>query len=138
MNQAGCGHSPGGRFCHDSAQAFALFWHRTGKGIPLLLARRFAAAKALSLIAGALFVLVFSAADSRAGCEDGADLAVLPSPLTPWKGAPLRVILADEKPFDGELSLIAPDGSVAAKSREVRGGPPYFWFAEVGTPANQK
>jgi len=101
----------------------------------LLLARRFAAAKALSLIAGALFVLVFSAADSRAGCEDGADLAVLPSPLTPWKGAPLRVILADEKPFDGELSLIAPDGSVAAKSREVRGGPPYFWFAEVGTPA---
>ena len=58
-------------------------------------------------------------------------LAVLPSPVTPWKGAPLRVIFAAEKPLDGELSLIAPDGSVAAKSRERHGGPPYFWFAEV-------
>ena len=40
-----------------------------------------------------------------------------------------------EKPLDGELSLIAPNGSVAAKSRERHGGPPYFWFAEVASPA---
>ena len=38
----------------------------------------------------------------------------------------------------GELSLIAPDGSVAAKSRERHGGPPYFWFAEVASPAAGK
>src|SRR5499427_7519161 len=68
-------------------------------------------------------------------CEDAAELAVLPSPLVPWKGAPLRVVFAAEKPLEGELSLIAPDGSVAAKSRERHGGPPYFWFAEVATPA---
>ena len=68
-------------------------------------------------------------------CEDAAELAVLPSPVTPWKGAPLRVIFAAEKPLEGELSLIAPDGSVAAKSRERHGGPPYFWFAEVKSPA---
>ena len=79
-------------------------------------------------------------ADSRAQsssgtCEDAAELAVLPSPVAPWKGAPLRVIFAAEKPLDGELSLIAPDGSVAAKSRERHGGPPYFWFAEVKSPA---
>ena len=70
-----------------------------------------------------------------AGCEDAAEIAVLPSPLAPWKGAPLRVIVAAEKPLEGELSLIAPDGSVAAKSRERHDGPPYFWFAEVASPA---
>ena len=41
----------------------------------------------------------------------------------------MRVIIAAEKPLDGEFSLIAPDGTVAAKSRERHGGPPYFWFA---------
>src|SRR5262249_37080821 len=50
----------------------------------------------------------------------------------------LRVILAVEKPLNGELSLIAPDGSVAATSRDRLGGPPYFWFAEVATPAAGK
>ena len=68
-------------------------------------------------------------------CEDAAGLSVLSSPTAPWKGAPLRVIFAVEKPFDGELSLIAPDGSVAAKSHERHGGPPYFWYAEAASPA---
>ena len=93
--------------------------------------RQFAAAAvtAVLLIAGAFFVVVFSVMDARAEgplglCEDAAELAVLPSPLAPWKGAPLRVIVAAEKPLEGELSLIAPDGSVAAKSRERHGGPP--------------
>jgi hypothetical protein len=95
---------------------------------------------ALLLIAGAFFVFLFSAVESQAQgasgtCEDAAELAVLPSPIAPWKGAPLRVIFAAEKPLAGELSLIAPDGSVAAKSRERHGGPPYFWFAEVASPA---
>ena len=104
-------------------------------------ARQFAAAvTALLLIAGAFFVLLFSVVDARAEgsfgiCEDAAELAVLPSPIAPWKGAPLRVVFAAEKPLEGELSLIAPDGSVAAKSRERHGGPPYFWFAEVASPA---
>ena len=51
---------------------------------------------------------------------------------------PLRVVFAAEKPLDGELSLIAPDGSVAAKSRERQGGPPYSWFVEVKSPAAGK
>ncbi len=68
-------------------------------------------------------------------CEDAADLTVLPAPLAPWKGVPLRVVVAVEKPVDGALSLIAPDGSVAATSRDRQGGPPYFWFAEVPSPA---
>jgi hypothetical protein len=91
-------------------------------------------------VAGAFLVFLFLAVDAqaqgRAGvCEDAAELAILPSPVVPWKGAPLRVIFAAEKPLEGELSLIAPNGSVAAKSRERYGGPPYFWFAEVAAPA---
>ena len=110
----------------------------------MFLERQFAAAvSALLLIAGAFFVVIFSAGDSRAQapsgtCEDAAEFAVLPSPVAPWKGAPLRVIFAAEKPLEGELSLIAPNGTVAAKSRDRHGGPPYFWFAEVAAPAAGK
>src|SRR5580765_5863563 len=49
-----------------------------------------------------------------------------------------RVVFTSEKPLDGELSLVAPDGSVAAKSRKRFGGPPYFWFAEAVAPAAGK
>ena len=114
------------------------------QGAQLFLARRFTAAVTASLlIAGAFFVFFLSVVDSRAQgqigtCEDAAELAVLSSPIAPWKGAPLRVVFAAEKPLEGELSLIAPDGSVAAKSRERHGGPPYFWFAEVASPAAGK
>src|SRR5258707_8754222 len=110
----------------------------------LIPARRFsAAATALLLIAGASFVFLFSVVDSRAqtrsgSCEDAAELAVLPSPVAPWTGAPLRVIVAAEKPLEGELSLVGPDGNVADKWRERHGGPPYFWFAEVASPAAGK
>ena len=100
----------------------------------------FAAATASLLIAAASFVLPFSVATaeaqvSTATCEDAAEIAVLPSPVVPWKGAPLRVLFTTEKPLAGELSLIAPNGTVAAKSRERHGGPPYFWFAEIAAPA---
>jgi len=111
------------------------------KGNRLFLARRSAAdVTAALLITGAFFVFLLSAVDARAQgssgtCEDAAEVAALPSPVAPWKGAPLRIIFAAEKPFEGELSLIAPDGSVAAKSRDRQGGPPYFWFAEVASPA---
>ncbi len=96
--------------------------------------------RALAPVTGAALVCLFSVAAARAegptgGCEDAAGFAVLAAPLAPWKGAPLRVIFTAEKPLDGELSLLAPDGSVAAKSRERHDGPPYFWFAEVAAPA---
>jgi hypothetical protein len=112
------------------------------KEAELFQARQVAAATAigLPLIAGAFFALLFSPADSQAkglpdSCDDATELAVLASPLSPWKGAPLRVALALENPLDGELLLIAPDGSVAAKSRDRHGGPPYFWYAEAASPA---
>ena len=98
----------------------------------MLLASRFAAA-ATALF---LFSTMDSPAEAASGnCADAAELTVLPSPIAPWKGAPLRVMVVAEKPLEGVLSLIAPDGSVAAKSPDRHGGPPYSWFAEVAEPA---
>ncbi len=75
------------------------------------------------------------AATISGGCPEAADIAVLPSPMTPWKGAPLRVLFTSERPLEGQLSLVAPDGSVAVLSHGRHGGPPYFWFAEVSSPS---
>ena len=114
---------------------------RSGEGTEVFPAHRIAAAlTALVPIAGAFCVFLFPVVDARAetpnsACEEAAQLAFLPSPMAPWKGAPLRVLAAAEKPLDGELSLIAPDGTVAAKSSDRHGGPPYSWFAEVAVPA---
>ena len=97
---------------------------------------RFSAAARL-LIAGATFLFLYSAARAET-CEESAEVAVLPAPMAPWTGAPLRVVFAAEHSFQGELSLIAPDGTVAAKSRERLDGPPYSWFVEVASPAAGK
>src|SRR5262245_48174489 len=70
------------------------------------------------------------AAAATVRCADPG-VAVLAAPIGPWVGAPLRVIFTVEDAADGELSLTGPDGAVAAKSAEKRGGPPYFWLAEV-------
>ena len=102
----------------------------------MLRSGRFAAAAASLLLAGAFFIVTQTearAATRGADCQD-ADVAVLAAPLAAWKGAPLRVLIAAEQAFDGEFALIAPDGSVAAKSQERNGGPPYFWVAEVAAP----
>ena len=107
----------------------------------MLVARQLSAAvTALLLIAGAFLVLLFPIAGTRAEsllgrCEDAAGVAVLPAPVAPWNGAPLRILVVTEKPLEGELSLIGPNGGVSAKSRERQGGPPYFWYAEVAAPA---
>jgi hypothetical protein len=116
---------------------------RDNKGVQLFPARHPAAVTtALLPLASALFLALFPATDLRAqgapACEEAAEIAVLPSPVAPWKGAPLRVMLAAEKPLSGTFSLVAPDGSVATKSAERHGGPPYFWFAEVPSPAAGK
>ncbi|MFA5900454.1 MAG: hypothetical protein WC829_15250, partial [Hyphomicrobium sp.] len=58
-------------------------------------------------------------------------ITMLVSPLNPSKGLPLRIIVTSEHPLDGELSLVAPDGKVAAATRAQFGGPPYSWYVEV-------
>ena len=86
-------------------------------------ARPFAAAvTALALIAGACVAFGADAQDAgpTAGCKDAPGLAVLASPIAPWKGAPLRVVFTTEKPLEGELSLIAPDGRSRPLARAAR------------------
>jgi hypothetical protein len=98
----------------------------------MLPGRCFAAvATAFSLIAIGLFQMPAAAAAPDACGE----ITVLPSPLAPWSGAPLRVMVIAEKPVEGTLSLVAPDGRVAVKSSDRHEGPPYSWFAEVAAPA---
>ena len=74
-------------------------------------------------------------AEAASGPCAETELSILPSPLAPWTGAPLRVMIVAEKPLEGVFSLIAPDGSVAAKSSDRHGGAPYSWFAEVAAPS---
>jgi hypothetical protein len=107
----------------------------------MLPGRRFAAAAAtVLLITGGSFLLLFATAQSPAAaasdsCANPAEITVLPSPLAPWTGVPLRVMVVAEKPVEGVLSLIAPDGKVAVRSSDRHEGPPYSWFAEVAAPA---
>jgi hypothetical protein len=109
---------------------------RVTEGLSLFPALKFAPVRTLQIaVFGGVCLLAASTAQAAAGCEESAQVAVLPSPLAPWKGAPLHVLFAAEKPFVGELSLIAPNGSVAATTHNRQGGPPYFWFAEVPAPA---
>jgi hypothetical protein len=101
--------------------------------------RRFAAAATTCLlITGGFFLLLFAqspAAAASGSCANSAEVTVLPSPQAPWTGAPLRVMVVAEKPVEGVLSLIAPDGSAAVKSSDRHDGPPYSWFAEIAAPA---
>jgi hypothetical protein len=97
----------------------------------MLLGRRFAAAMTALLLLSTAESPAAAASDS---CANPAEVTVLPSPQAPWTGAPLRVMLVSEKPVEGQLSLIAPEGSVAVKSSDRHDGPPYYWFAEVAAP----
>ncbi|MGA9265157.1 MAG: hypothetical protein WBV79_01715, partial [Rhodomicrobium sp.] len=57
-------------------------------------------AAAAFAIAAAFSIFLFSAPSSEAkgsSCEEAAELSVLASPITPWRGAPLRVLFAAEK-----------------------------------------
>ena len=96
------------------------------------LACRFAAAATAAFI----FVTIETPAEAAPGpCGQAADFSVLSSPLAPWRGAPLRVMIVTEERFEGVISLVAPDGRIAAKSPDRHGGGPYSWFAEVAEPA---
>lgn len=90
---------------------------------------------AVSIGAAALCSRAAVAQDAAAACEKSAAISLLAMPLAPWSGAALRVLATSEKPLDGALTLTGPDGSAAAQSTTRQGGPPYFWIAEVATPA---
>jgi hypothetical protein len=67
-------------------------------------------------------------------CDDSKQLAIVSSPQAAWVGSALRVMVVTEKPLDGALTLVAPDGTSVATTHERHGGPPYWYEAEVATP----
>lgn len=101
----------------------------------LFLGRRWAAAATAFSLATGAFSLLPPAAAAAEACAGSGEVTLLPSPLAPWSGAPLRVMAVADKPVDGTLTLIAPNGSVAVTSSDRHDGPPYTWFAEIATPA---
>ena len=106
------------------------------QGAPLFSARHFAACATVVLFVHAFAASIGVAqAQAAGGCGQAVEISMFSSPFAPAKGVPLRVVFTSEQPIEGELSLVAPDGKVAAKSQERHGGPPYFWFVEVASPA---
>ena len=97
-------------------------------------------AAAPALDAGAIEASV-AAAPVVAACDDAPGVFLFVTPNAPWSGAPLRVMAVTDRPLDGELVLVPNVGNVmdaGASSRtsgDRRGGPPYFWSAEVIAPS---
>jgi hypothetical protein len=67
-------------------------------------------------------------------CRELEGVAVLATPLSPSPSAPLRVVVASEKPLSGVLTLVAPGGERTTTGDARRGGPPYFWTAQAPEP----
>src|SRR2546426_11734935 len=82
-----------------------------------------------------ILVLALFVASRAAGREASAGGAILVSPEAPVVGGPLRVVAVSDRPLDGTLSFVAPDGGGLAGTRERRGGPPYWGDLEGATGA---
>ena len=72
-------------------------------------------------------------------CEATPGVFVFVSPVQPAAGVPMRILAVSDRPLDAELSVSPAGGTEAdrkhaAHSSLRRGGPPFFWTAEV-TPA---
>src|SRR6185369_16573210 len=66
---------------------------------------------------------------------ESAGVVIFTSPRVPRPGVPLRVLAISEQPLDATLALADPSGVELAGSAERHGGPPYWWYAEVASPA---
>jgi hypothetical protein len=77
-----------------------------------------------------------------AKCEDTKDVFLFVTPGTAWTGAPLRVMAVSDRPLVGALKIVpaekghpADAGAAPVATSDVRrGGPPYFFVAEVESP----
>src|SRR5262245_223382 len=77
-----------------------------------------------------MLVLVLILATSAVGREAAEGDLTFVSPESAVAGAPLRVVAVSDHPRDGALTLVAPDGTELAQTRDRRGGPPYWWYLE--------
>lgn len=73
-------------------------------------------------------------APAPAACEDGRDVTLLVTPVTPAAGHPLRIVAAGRADVKGVLVVRDDHGAPLARA-ERRGSGPYFWVAELPAPA---
>ncbi len=73
----------------------------------------------------------------EAACRspEAVGVTLFTSPRAPRAGVPLRVLAVAAAPLDAALSLADAGGADLAGSRDRRGGPPFWWFAEIAAPA---
>lgn len=65
-------------------------------------------------------------------CEHAPGVTIVSSPQTPVAGVPLRIVVVAEQPAPSALLVVGSEhGDVVAHSAAGRGGPPYWWYAEV-------
>lgn len=74
-----------------------------------------------------------AAAPPPAACEAGHGVTLFVSPEAPARGKPLRVVAVSESDTAGALLVRDASGKTLATA-ERRGGPPYFWLAEIAAP----
>lgn len=77
---------------------------------------------------------VLAEAERPRSCEASPGVFLFASPAIAVAGAPVRVLAVSDKPLAGELRVASASGPVAATDAR-RGGPPYFWLAELAAPA---
>src|SRR2546428_10518652 len=82
-----------------------------------------------------ILVLALFVASRAAGREASSGGAILVSPEAPVVGGPLRVVAVSDRPLDGTLSCVAPDGGELAAPRARRRGPPHWWYLEAAAGA---
>ncbi len=82
---------------------------------------------ALSLTATAL------PANAPRPCETSQSLTTFTSPQAPVQGKPVRFIVVSETDVAGTL-VVRDDTGKTVFSAPRRGGPPFFWFAEIENP----
>jgi hypothetical protein len=71
---------------------------------------------------------------SAPACGEAGDVVLFVSPELPVRGQALRVVAVTEHPVDAALDLAV--GAAQATSSDRQGGPPYFWLAQIESPAS--
>ena len=78
-----------------------------------------------------LFVILAGAAAGKELAAAPNTVAIFTSPAAPVPGGPLRAMAVADRPLDVALTVLGPRGTLLERTRERRGGPPYWWYVEV-------
>lgn len=77
---------------------------------------------------------VLAAVAAAPTCEAQPAVTIFTSPLAPAVGQAMRVVAFSDQPLVGELR-VGSAGAPPTTTDVRRGGPPYFWLAEIASPS---